>query len=709
MAHDPYSPCLCGSGKKLKFCCQDILSDMVRVEKLIENQPDAAEKLLRSLLEKHTDKEVLVTQLASVLTRKGEYAEARLQLANFLQQNPDEPRALLALADVCLTTEGFAASRRLIHRAFQLGVRQYPAGVAMLASRIAGQMAQSGCAMAVREHLALAVRLAPGERRNQILMQLANFESQRTIPYPFRGRFALLPVELGDETLKNEELRARKVSQIGCWEPAAILYTRLLEKLPEDGTLWYNLGLFRAWDGRIVEAAEALHKAAELLKDYDSAVEAEALAQLLDLETDEDAYSIVQETVNIESVSELVTALDNDPKFARVSSSEEESPVAGGRVAAEYEYLSEALPEKPDADSLPDVVADITIIDADADSDISPHALVVALEDDLDQASAAFRDVVGKLAKPAEEDAKPAQLSRMPRPCRLFDWKIHHAEEFGSGHFRTLDKKRLDEALGKWLETPLNSLGNKSPADAAREDGNSVKVGGSVLTLNVTCNRMGYDPDLADVRQKLSLPEATPLKPESSESITSMPLLQFDRLAESELTDDQVIEFTNRITLVRHLRLLEQAVEELVKRPEALEKFTPMRAHLLRATVAREKNDLELASKCFEDARTAVGDDPDAFRTKLEIDIRELSCRLDNPQDPELPELLSAIRDRYFLKIPEIEEVIREELTSSGCTHLLNQLETAPAGAAQKEGLWTPDSKEPAAESGSKLWVPGQD
>ena len=138
MAHDPYSPCLCGSGKKLKFCCQDILSDMIRVEKLIENQPEAAEKTLRSLLQKHNDKEVLVTQLASLLTRKGEHAEARTQLAAFLQQNPDEPRALLALADVCLSTEGFAASRRLIHRAFQLGVRQYPAGVAMLASRIAG-------------------------------------------------------------------------------------------------------------------------------------------------------------------------------------------------------------------------------------------------------------------------------------------------------------------------------------------------------------------------------------------------------------------------------------------------------------------------------------------------------------------------------------------------------------------------------------------
>ena len=98
MSQDPYSPCVCGSGKKLKFCCQDILSEMIRVEKLVENQPDAAEKLLRQLLTKHSDKEVVVTRLSGILVNKGEYQEARTLLVDFLKAQPDEPRALLALA-----------------------------------------------------------------------------------------------------------------------------------------------------------------------------------------------------------------------------------------------------------------------------------------------------------------------------------------------------------------------------------------------------------------------------------------------------------------------------------------------------------------------------------------------------------------------------------------------------------------------------------
>ena len=710
MAHDPYSPCLCGSGKKLKFCCQDILPDMVRVEKLIENQPDAAEKLLRTLLEKHADKEVLVTQLASLLTRRAAHAEARELLVNFLQRNADEPRALLALADICLTTEGFGASRRIVHRAFQLGARQYPAGVAMLASRIAGQMARAGCAMSVREHLALAVRMTPADNRNSMLMQLANFESQRTIPYPFRGRFSLLPVDLDDQALQAEEARARKVSQIGCWEPAAILYTRILEKRPNDSRLWHNLGLFRAWDGRIQEAAEALHKAAALMSadDHDAAVETEALAQLLDLETAQDTYAIVQQTVEIESVSALLTALDNDSRFARIKSSDEDVSEAGERSAGEFEFLSTPLPEPIDPESLPDVVADVTIIDADSDADNSPRALIVALEDDVERATAAFREVAGDLAKDAVDgEEESGELSRMPVPCRLFDWKIHHTDKLGSGKFRDLDQNRLSQALEKWLETPLGALDNQTPLDAAKDADDKIKLAASVLLLDVTCNRMGYDPDLSEIRTKLDIPERAAFKPDDSQSITSLPLLQFGRLAASDLSDDQVIEFTNRVTLVRHLLLLEKAIEELVSRPAAVEKFTPMRAHLLRATVARDKNDLQLASECFAAARDSVNDEPDAFRTKLEIDIRELSCRLDDPEDTELPELLSTIRDRYFKKIPEIEDVIREELANSGCMHLLDQLETA--GVTSSGTLWTPDSDKPAAESAGKLWVPGQD
>lgn len=702
MAHDPYSPCVCGSGKKLKFCCQDILPDMIRIEKLIDNQPDAAEKLLRTLLQKHTDKEVLVTQLAAVLTRHGQHQEARQQLVDFLQRHPDEPRVLLTLADVCLTTDGFEASRRLVHRAFQLGARQFPSGVAMLAARIAAQMAQFGRAMAVREHLALAVRMSPGDRRSSVLMQLANFESQRSVPYPFRGRFSLLPVELEDEALQKEEIRARKVSQIGCWEPAAILYSRLVEKQPDNGSLWHNLGLCRAWDGQIADAAVALHQAAERLSDFDTAAETEALAQLLEMEMATDGYSVVQHTVPVKSLSALLGKMDAEARLAMVESEDEERAT---EYVAEYELLTAALPDEPDPQNLPEVLADIAVVDGDGEGEGGPRLLVVCLDRDADTALSTILEIAGDHVAAAEAEA-PITVSRMPTQCRLFDWKVHHPAGIGGRTMRELDGQRLQSALEKWLTVPQTALGDQSPEDAAKDSSNQVKVAASVLVLDVTCNRMGYDRDLSEIRRQLNLPEPQELQLTDDQSVTSLPLLQFSRLRAESLTDNQVIEFTNRATLVRHLELLERATAELIRRPAALQEFSPMRAYLLRANVARERNELHTASAMFAAARDAVGNEPDGFRVRLELDVRELSCRLDDPADPDLPKLLAAIRDRYFIKIPEIETVIRAELANSGCMHLLDELE--PATAAAHSGLWTPGSDKPAGGAG-KLYIPGQD
>ncbi|MEZ6058858.1 MAG: tetratricopeptide repeat protein [Planctomycetaceae bacterium] len=711
MSNDPYSPCLCGSGKKLKFCCQDILPDLQRVVKLMENQPDAAEKLLRSLCQKHPDKEVLFAQLGSLLMRQNRANEAKTVLVEFLRRHPDEPRVLLSLADICLATDGFFATRRLVHRAFQLGTRHFSEMVAMLASRIAMQMANVGLAMGVREHLALAVRMTTGERRQSLLMQLATFESQRSVPYPFRGRFALMDVSLEDDEARKEELRARRVSQIGCWEPASILYSRLCEKYPDNGALLHNLGLFQAWDGRIREAAVSLHRAAELLEDFDTAAETEALAQLLDLETTEEFYAIVQSGIPVNSVSQLLTLLDDDSRFSRTVSSEvNEAAEAGLAVVAEYELL-EPTPKSSRDDRPPEVLADITVVDV-VDPDVaeldSPTVWVVSQDDDNARAVEIVREVAGNLAKPVPEDTKPLTLSRLPEVCRLFDWKNFQSDAVPSSQYRSIDQQRLQQALDQWLETEQSALNNMSPLKAAEDAGNLRKVAGSVLVLDVTCNRMGYDPDLAEIRQRLGVPAPTVLRPEEDQVVTALPLFQLSRVDPQSLNDRQISEFVHRISLVRHLRLLETALDALVQRPAALEAFPPMRAHLMRASVARERNDLKLASECFAAAREAVTDDGDAFRTKLELDIREFSCRLDDPHDPDLGEILRRLRDRYFVKIPEIEGVILEELMRADRTDLISELSTVASSSGAESGLWTPGS-EKRETSGSKLWVPGRD
>jgi hypothetical protein len=42
MAIDPYSPCPGGTGKKIKFCCSELMGDLEQIERLTEGQQYAA-------------------------------------------------------------------------------------------------------------------------------------------------------------------------------------------------------------------------------------------------------------------------------------------------------------------------------------------------------------------------------------------------------------------------------------------------------------------------------------------------------------------------------------------------------------------------------------------------------------------------------------------------------------------------------------------
>lgn len=694
MSHDPYSPCPCGSGKKLKFCCQDILPEMIRIEKLLENQPSAAEKLLDELLSKYDDKVFLVTHKASLLMARREIHEARNLLADFLKRQPDEPLALLALADICLTTDGFENGKRIVHRAFQLVGKHFPSGIARLANRIASIMEKQKEVLSVREHLALSVRMSDESARGQILMQLAYFESQRHIPYPLRGRFALQPVELGDENLEKEELRARRVSQIGCWEPAAIIYSRLVKERPDNARLWHNLALFQAWDGRSAAAIASLRKSTELNDCYEEQVEAEALAQLLDLEKSDEGYSVDEYSLSVSSLSEAITRLEESPRFGSIQTREDEE--AGEKPVREFELLSADLSDTVTVDNVPDVVADVSLFDGE-----NAEVRVVGTSDEIAAAVETAKEVLGDLVT---ETSEPTQFSRIPPEYRRFDWKIHQAASLSNAEVKRLDDQRLRERLEEWLNAAQTCLNGKSPQEAIAAGVASFKVDAAVLVLDAICNRLGQSLDVAALRNRLNLQDLEPLKPEEDQVLTGLPLLQFHRLDAGSITDSQAIEFANRISLVGHPRLLQTATDELVKRPDALEEFGALRAYLLQATAARESLDSAKVAECFEAARNSIEDSPDAFRTRLELDIRELSFRLDDPKDPELPTLLRNIRDQYFHKIPEIAEVIQEELENSGCLHLMEEI------GGSSTGLWTPE-KEAAASSGAggKIWMPGQE
>ena len=318
MANDPYAACICGSGKKLKFCCQDILADMQRIEQLRDNQPDVAEQHLRALYESHPDRDVLVIELAGLLQEVGQYEEGRELCLDFLRRHRDEIRVIILLSDLTMQTEGFGGARRFIHRAIQLAQPAHYQGIAMLLASVSDELFRAGNPASGYVHLRRAIQFAPAELQSSLMTLLSNWTTRISDHFPLLGSLRLLAAEVGEEWRETEQ-KALRLSNLGCWEPSAILYSRLVEKEPDNGSLWYNLGLFYLWDDRPAQAAEALHTSASLLDDFDTAVEAESLAVLLDLEVSDDRVCSVESSQRIQHPRELSSRLQANSRFFRVT------------------------------------------------------------------------------------------------------------------------------------------------------------------------------------------------------------------------------------------------------------------------------------------------------------------------------------------------------------------------------------------------------
>lgn len=717
MANDPYSACPCGSGKKLKFCCSEYLSDLQRGFRLRENQPEAAVKLFRDLLRKHPDKDVILRELVYTLNELGLRSEAREVVTDFLKANPDQPTALLAMAEICLQEDGFAASRRLLHRTFQICARSQPTGISFLAAMIAAEMGDTGCLMAAREHLSLAVRTASGERQRNLVLQLVRFESESSLPFVFRSSHPLLPVTCSEEAAQ-QDVRARKLSILGCWEPAAILYNRLADAYPTDGAIWYNLGLCQSWDGRLAESANSLHHAATLLTDFDLAVAAESLAQQIDSQLSTDRYRFYSVSLNVRSVSELLSRLESEPLLHRIHTHDHEDCEHPGGTdhAAELILLSSAITadDLHDASQLPESIADVDLYDiTDADEAVNagihhPFLLITASEAVIDTAIVRIRAIAGDLILTSGDEEKKEVISVEKSESRVFDHRYFCPAGLTQKRFRNLTRKLEPQTIEAWMQMPQPALGEKSVLEAANDDALKVKRAACVIGLMVAASRYELAPDFAAIRQRLNVPAPVPRDIPEHFVMAAIPAIEYERIDVTKLTSTQLHEFTNRCSILGLRHQIRAGLDELATRPEGIKEYDARRGWLMRAAIARVEEDYEFSYQCLDHARSAAATGTDVFRHQLELDIRELSFRLDDPEDPGLTTLLHRIRDRYLHKIPDIEAVIREQLNVAGCGHLASELEGGLTTVGAGSSLWTPGAAAESAETG-KLWIPGQE
>ncbi|MFN9271404.1 MAG: hypothetical protein ACK6DO_00025, partial [Planctomycetia bacterium] len=95
MAIDPYASCPGGTGKKVKFCCPDLVGDLEQLDRLIEgDQISAALEQVKRLAEKHPRRACLMATQGKLDRASKQVAVAAAACRAFLEALPENARAL---------------------------------------------------------------------------------------------------------------------------------------------------------------------------------------------------------------------------------------------------------------------------------------------------------------------------------------------------------------------------------------------------------------------------------------------------------------------------------------------------------------------------------------------------------------------------------------------------------------------------------------
>lgn len=719
MALDVYSPCPCGSGKKLKFCCHDLLPEMDRVIRLRENQPQAALVRLQKLQKLHPNNPWVIVNTASILLGERRPRVAKAILEQFHEQHPDHLTALALLATAALQSDGYEHSKKLIHRAFQKCATAAPHMISGLAMGIAALMSYTHRFMAARAHLALALRSTHEDRRGEVFRQLLEFDGNRNILYPFRSVHDLAEFTSDDEDLNKDAVRAGRLAAIGCYGPAARLFARIAEQEADSAAVWQNVGLCQAWDGDEPSAAQSLHLAARLHDDRLAAVECETIAQLLDQRHDEESLKVLGVKYNVKSVSRLLTLFSQHDRFARVArppSSEEDSSAPDGH----FRILDRVLPDdKPDdltIDDIPNVLAEVLVFDADED-DPSEMQLVVRDAEQLDEIRDLLQEVAGdELVADESEDDEPQVVDLIPSDLARLKWDWHFPEETPPIRRTELEQEMWRRAVYEiWPQTPLIGLGGRSPQEAAGNDDEIVPLHAALYTLDAFCDANRRFLDLQRLRETLGLAALPPVEVGDDVQFSSFSSMKLHWLSVEQLSDDHLLYVTKRGSLLHHGAFLYRVLMEALRRPACREKIEYDDACRTLVTLSRERGEREEALEWIEKGREDAATHEHAFEQLLNWDLLEVMLRAEDPDDPALSQLLMHMWDHYGAKLPEVRGLLQQLAAEHGVEPPWDSepavvtREGAPVGSTTPGGLWTPDAAAQAAGAGKKLWVPGQD
>jgi len=706
MAIDAYSPCPCGTGKKIKFCCPDLLGDLQKIDRMIESQQYLnCLQHIDQLQQQHPDRACLMAIKGTLLRAAGRMEDAASNAAAFVERHPDSLSALAesAIVDAVVQRKPVDALGRL-QRAMAtsdgtITPQVYEAmGVVAVALLNQGEVPAAGALLELQTAIAPD---APGP-----VEMLVELNRSPNIPLLMKEDPPSAPVP-DDAPWKSKLEEALAPTATGNWQSAAERLALLAEELPDVPAVWGNLALIRGWLADTPGYIEALRKYAGLDVPAEDAAEASALAMMASDDPLGDRFDVLRLEWQVHNVEELQAELTLAAEALQLPF---EPPAAeqGDEPPPKAAYLLIDRPVPKTAngvklDDVPRFLGQIMLYGRQTDREARLEVLGVTASN-LEQTQALLArmtaDKLGPDFKQQLDDRLSASqdllLSKMRPPD---DISPEQLDELVAEH-------RRDALLNRWPELKLGILDGKTPRQAAEQGGYRVELSAAVIVLESWSERARGGFDFNELRKKLGLSVLEPIDPKQN-PVNAVPLVRLGRVMVEELSDEDLLWGYRRAAAFGAGGAVQKFARAVIQRPALSGREEQLRAY---RDLAHAEEDSDKALDYLNRGRAAA---ESSGRSPASWLLLELSYRFARREGHEIQRLIDQIQSRH-IEEPGVAEALTRFLVRIGALHPDGTPVAAPPGepiaagteaAAGEVGkIWTPGSDQ--SGSGGKLWTP---
>lgn len=713
MPVDPYALCPCGSGKKLKFCCSDLVGEIEKIHRMIEGeQPRAALRHVEQTLATHPDRASLLDLKATLELSLGEIEAARKTVAKFVAANPESPTAHACRALLLAELRESRPAIESLQKALTLVEREMPLRVYEALGAVGGALLEAGHILAAQAHLWLHAALAPKEdaRAREVLAALNHYSG---LPLLLRDqlRFRSWPQ---DAPWSSEAEQASRLADHGKWQQAAAAIDRLGAKYGADPTLVFNRALLAGWLAEDRTLVAGLHAFAEMEVPLDDAIEAEAIAQLLDPDLKEPRIDSVVQSYAINNLDALIPRLVSDKRVHAFEMdpemfAERDQP----RPRHTYILLDRPMPETGAGitrEAVPRLASVIAIYGRQTDR---PERLELTIDKGpaFEAATRSLQEITGDALGDVLEEKVIGSVSRTELEL---NWRWQMPRDTPPDVRRRLsDEERRAAIVERWPTLPQPALRGKTPHQAASDSQLRIPLMASVLILEQGSNSDRDSESIAELRRNLNLPQPEAIDP-GDDPVNGLPLVRATRLKLDAVPDDDLSILYRRAILVGAQAALLRLAREAVGRPSLADQIPPADAY--QRLIAAER-DPQRALALIQEARQQT---QSAGGSTATWDLTELELHITSGNVDEAKELLARI-ERDHRDDPQVAAALYQLLYETGV--IPDQMPVAPrargrapeaappamagtgAGEPAPSRIWTPDTDRPAGGK-STIWTP---